>query len=217
MGPCGCGPWICPDAGTLADASDDASIDASTGDAAEDAGSSPDAVPSDAAEMDAAEADGGAADAADAGPAPFVLTSAAFAEGGVIPDRHACAAEDLQPALAWSGAPPGTQSFVFVFIDDTIDFVHWVAYDLPASTSMLAEGASDTGQLPVGTREASAFCVEYCGPCPGNPHTYTFRLYALDVATIGFPHSGFFGDAEVSATLDPRSLGVATLTGTYTP
>jgi phosphatidylethanolamine-binding protein (PEBP) family uncharacterized protein len=57
-----------------------------------------------------------------------------------------------------------------------------------------------------------------CGICEGNlTHTHTFRLYALDVATINFPLSGFFGDAEVSSTLAPRSLGVATLTGTYTP
>ncbi len=102
-------------------------------------------------------------------------------------------------------ATAATQSFALVMIDDSIDFVHWVAFDLPPETTSLPEGASDQGLLPAGTREANAYCVQYCGPCPPNTHTYTFRLYALDVPMIDFSYSGSFGDAELGAAFGASS------------
>lgn len=37
----------------------------------------------------------------------LTVTSTAFTDGGPIPARHTCDAEDLSPPLAWSGAPVG--------------------------------------------------------------------------------------------------------------
>lgn len=205
------------DASTAADAG--APSDAETFPDAEvyaDAETFPDAITyPDAETFPDAEPDAGEADSGE--PAIFTLTSATVVEGGTIPADHACPEPDLQPELSWTNAPAGTMSYVLVLIDDSIDFVHWVAYNIPAATTSLPQGASDNNQLPAGAQEANAYCRRYCGPCPGSRHTYTFRVYALDVATINFNRSGAFGDAELTASLGANTLGMATLTANYTP
>lgn len=156
---------------------------------------------------------------ADAGLAPrtLMLTSPAFEAGAAIPVAHSCQEADLQPALAWTGVPEGTQSFALVLIDDTFDYVHWVAYDLPANVSSLPEAASDRGTLPPPAREAMGYGVRYRGPCPPDRHTYSFRLYALDVATVDFTAVNPIRDEDVERAFSSRTLARATLTGTFTP
>ena len=70
------------------------------------------------------------------------LTSPAFDSGGAIPARHTGEAEDVSPALAWSGAPDGTKSFAVICHDPDAPlvspsgrygYVHWVLYNIPAS------------------------------------------------------------------------------------
>jgi Raf kinase inhibitor-like YbhB/YbcL family protein len=190
-----------------------------------DSGESPvDASPADTgpAPTDTGPADTGLADTGrpdmGAGPGqPFVLSSTAYMNGGMIPRRHSCRGIDVQPELSWSNAPAGTMSFAIVLIDDSIDFTHWVAYNIPASTSQLPESASDNRALPNGTQEADAYCRQFCGPCPGTTHTYTFKIFALDVATINFPFRGGFGDTQLMSAFGANTLGTATLTATFTP
>lgn len=224
---------------TSCSSSDDSSSDAAVGDATfadasatdggardalpnadadsfEDAEVAPDAEAApDASEPDATGEDASAEDASE--PLLFTLTSPTVAEGGMIPEDHACPAPDVQPALEWTNPPTGTLSYVLVLIDDTIDFTHWVAFNIPAATTSLPEAASDDMMLPAGAQEAMAYCRRYCGPCPGNQHQYTFRVYALDVATINFTQSGAISDAELQAALGANTLGLATLTATYRP
>jgi len=45
------------------------------------------------------------------------LTSSAFDNGGAIPAKFTGDAEDVSPAMAWSGAPEGTQSFALICHD----------------------------------------------------------------------------------------------------
>jgi Raf kinase inhibitor-like YbhB/YbcL family protein len=212
-------PMTASDARPDAAPMDAARIDASPMDAAVDAGSSPDASDPDADAPDADEPDAVEADAMeeDGGIGPFVVTSSAFVEGAEIPRANSCYGIDRQPDLTWSGAPAGTMSFAAVLIDDTIDYVHWVAYGIPPTTTSLPAGASDDGLLPAGTQEADAYCVEYCGPCPGQMHQYSFRIYALDVATIAFTAQNPIDDADLDAAFDANTLGIAALTGTFTP
>lgn len=169
-----------------------------------------DALPEDTGPADTGEVDSGV-------PEVLSLSSTAFAMSGVIPDRHTCGGPDLQPELSWTGVPAGTQSLALVLIDDSINFVHWIAYDLPPTLTTLPEGASDNGQLPAGAVEADAYCTQYCGPCPGNMHTYTFRLYALSVATTSYNWPNVIRAANLNAAFGGNSLGEARLTGTYTP
>ncbi len=74
-------------------------------------------------------------------PTSIQLTSSEFADGQPIPARFTCTGDDLSPPLAWSGAPETTQSFALIMDDPDAPggtWVHWVVYNLPASTSSLA-------------------------------------------------------------------------------
>ncbi|HJZ53666.1 MAG TPA: YbhB/YbcL family Raf kinase inhibitor-like protein, partial [Gemmataceae bacterium] len=80
----------------------------------------------------------------------LAITSAAFAAGGDIPAVYTCEGKDVSPALSWSGAPAGTQSFALI-VDDPdapdpkapkMTWVHWVLYNLPASASGLPEAVA---------------------------------------------------------------------------
>lgn len=111
----------------------------------------------------------------------ILMTSLAFKEGETIPARYTCDAENVSPPLAWSGAPTGTQSLALIVDDPDAPaktWVHWVAYNIPAGQTSLAEGDSITGVQGVNDFRKTG----YGGPCPpkGKPHRYFFKLYALD-------------------------------------
>ena len=71
------------------------------------------------------------------------LTSSAFETGNVIPTQHTGEGDDVSPALAWTDAPEGTQSFAIICHDPDAPlvtpgrygFVHWVLYNIPAPPS----------------------------------------------------------------------------------
>jgi len=118
------------------------------------------------------------------------ITSSAFEPGASIPAKYTCQGGDLSPALAWSGAPQGTQSFALIVDDPDAPmgtWVHWVVYNLPADAGGLNEGASYANakayDLPQGAVQGrTSFGREdYGGPCPpSGEHRYFFKLYALD-------------------------------------
>ncbi len=147
----------------------------------------------------------------------LTITSPAIAPGGVIPDLHTCGGRDLQPQLDFADIPAGTQSLAVVLIDDSIDFVHWIALDIPPTTTQLPQGASDNRMLPAPTREIPAYGTQYRGPCPGNTHTYTFRLYALSVAQTTHTWSRTIRASHLAAAFGANTLAEASLTATYTP
>jgi len=112
----------------------------------------------------------------------------AFDRGSRIPKQFTADGPDISPALAWSGAPAGTQAWALIMDDPDAPvgtWVHWVVYDLPAATTALAEGASKS--LPGGakTGKNSWNQAAWGGPSPppGKPHRYFFKLYALAAAT----------------------------------
>ncbi|HEY3360062.1 MAG TPA: YbhB/YbcL family Raf kinase inhibitor-like protein [Polyangia bacterium] len=112
------------------------------------------------------------------------LTSPAFAEGQPVPKTSTCDAGDRSPALAWSGAPPGTRSFALILDDPDAPagtWVHWIVFGIPADRTGLPEGAAMDGPLRGGANSWGK--ATYGGPCPppGAPHRYVFRLFALDV------------------------------------
>ena len=89
----------------------------------------------------------------------LTLESSGFQANGEIPRKYTCDGDDVSPPLAWSVAPAGAKSFALIVDDpDAPDpkapktiWVHWVVYNLPASTHALPEGASR--QLPAGARD----------------------------------------------------------------
>ena len=150
------------------------------------------------------------------------LMSSAFSAGKPIPPRYTCDGTDLSPPLQWSGVPANTRSLALIVSDpDAPDpaapqrtWVHWVLYDLPASTRLLPEGVTQR-ELPRGTLEGlnDFHRAEWGGPCPPvGRHRYFFNLYALDVvlpelknATVG----------DLDQAMQGHILEQAELLGTY--
>jgi Raf kinase inhibitor-like YbhB/YbcL family protein len=152
----------------------------------------------------------------------LTIQSPAFGPMGAIPRKYTCDGDNIAPALQWSGAPEGAQSFALIVDDpDAPDpaapqrvFVHWVLYDLPRTSSGLPEGAT-ANTLPTGTREGRNDWDRkgYGGPCPPKGrHRYFFRLYALDrlLGDLRTPRK-----ADLEAAMANHMLGTAELVGTY--
>ncbi len=150
------------------------------------------------------------------------LVSPAFGPMGGIPKRHTCDGEDLSPPLAWSGAPAGTKSFALV-VDDPdapdpaaprVVWVHWVLYDLPASTTSLAAGTT-AKTLPPGAREGLNDWRQpgWRGPCPPvGRHRYFHKLYAIDIVLPDLHHPT---RAALEQAMVGHVLAEAELVGTY--
>ncbi len=148
------------------------------------------------------------------------LTSSAFAEGAAIPVRHTCDGPDVSPPLAWDGAPAGTKVFALIMDDPDAPagtWVHWVLYNIPATTSQLPEKVAKVETLDLGGARQGRndfHSPGYGGPCPppGPAHRYVFKLYALD-ATLQLRSGAQKHDLE--AAMQGHTLGVAQLVGTY--
>ncbi|MCU0664549.1 MAG: YbhB/YbcL family Raf kinase inhibitor-like protein [Myxococcota bacterium] len=148
------------------------------------------------------------------------ITSTAFENGSEIPSAHTCEGKDISPPLSWSNAPSGTRSFALI-VDDPdapdpkapkMTWVHWVLYNLPASTTSLAEGGKS---LPNGTLEGKNDWKRtgYGGPCPPiGRHRYFHKIYALDTV---LPNLNSPTKAELEQAFAGHILAQGELVGTY--
>ena len=171
-----------------------------------------------------------AALAAVAGPAlaaEFVLSSTEVKSGSPMALAQAftaCNGQNISPALSWSGAPAGTQSFAVTMYDPDAragaGWWHWTVFDIPATVHGLAAGAGGAGSrdLPAGAREGrNDFGVsQYSGPCPpvgDHAHHYEITVYAVKVARL--PVDSTAPGAAVGAALRPDTLATAKIVGRY--
>jgi Raf kinase inhibitor-like YbhB/YbcL family protein len=166
-------------------------IDASLGDAADDA-------PSDAA---------AAADAA--APEALALTSTGFLtiDGDLVFPASACAPVDESPPFEWTGVPPAAQSLALTFVDEDNGATKWVVWNIPPSVSMLPANLSKLPhptEIPDASQLGSLGHTGYAGPgVPGPPmHTYSFVLWAVDVAEL--PGTDGLTTAEIRETILPQ-------------
>ena len=143
-----------------------------------------------AAQAPAAPAAPGGQRAGGPAPPPMVLSTPAFPDSGVIPNRYTQVEQQVSPALNWTNAPANTQSFVLHMHDPEVshnrtvdDQVHWLVWNIPGTAKGLPEGVAQGAELPDGSRQISATGQVYRGPgAPANGplHHYTFEVYALD-------------------------------------
>jgi phosphatidylethanolamine-binding protein (PEBP) family uncharacterized protein len=116
------------------------------------------------------------------GVARMRLTSPAFTDGGVLPKQYTCAGEDpSRPDLHWSTPPPGTKELALVVVDPAVGedgYVHYLFWGLSPQRVSATEGSA-AGGLPGMNGEGRE---HWAPPCPvsGSPHTYEFRVLALD-------------------------------------
>lgn len=114
------------------------------------------------------------------------LTSPAFEEGNMIPERCTCDGVNESPQLDWENPPKGTKSFALLCEDPDAPlgtWVHWVVYDIPSTIGKLQAGIPPEERLVNGGKQGTNdfHRIGYGGPCPpSGMHRYFFRLYALD-------------------------------------
>jgi Raf kinase inhibitor-like YbhB/YbcL family protein len=142
------------------------------------------------------------------------LTSDAFRDGQAIPEKYTCDGADQTPALSWGDPPEATKSFALVIDDPDAPsgtFSHWGVFDIPPTARSIGGGKR------IGTEVTNDFGKPgYGGPCPPKghgPHHYHFKLFALDVPSLGLQADVKVGDVEREAEKHLVALGE--LTGTY--
>lgn len=159
-----------------------------------------------------------------AGVQKFELTSTAFVNGARIPVEHTADGGDFSPPLAWSGAPPGTKSFLLTYEDldaPTPDglFLHWFVINIPGDTNYLLAGLPRLEALstPAGAVQGVNDFNEigYGGPSPpagSGPHRYVFTLHAMDRVFDRDPNRT---QSESLKLVEESILAATQLIGTY--
>ncbi len=167
-----------------------------------------------------------------AAPPAFTLTIPGYPDGGHIPVKYTQAApgvptgEGTSPAMQWSNAPAGTESFVLNMHDmdvtrnkTTDDQAHWVVWNIPASVTGFPEGVPKGSQMPDGAYQISATGPMYRGPgAPANGpfHHYVIELYALDSKIDVKPSADAFATrADVIKAIQGHILAKAVYTGLF--
>jgi Raf kinase inhibitor-like YbhB/YbcL family protein len=140
------------------------------------------------------------------------ISSSAFADGSSIPAKYTCDGSDTSPPLAFSGLPPNAKSLALVVDDPDAPggtFDHWIVWNIPPSTTAVAEG-----QPPQGVMGRNGFRKDaYGGPCPpSGEHRYQFKLYALD-STINLRPSSSKRDLENA--MNGHIIAEAQMVGKY--
>ena len=100
-----------------------------------------------------------------------------FAFAVIDPDTHVSLSSNINPHLAWKGAPEGTRSFAVVCLDPDapsaaddvnqedrevpaslprVDFYHWTLFNIPADQSEIREGSHCDSVTPKGKRGPAA-------------------------------------------------------------
>jgi Raf kinase inhibitor-like YbhB/YbcL family protein len=162
------------------------------------------------------------------GSGKFTLVSPDIGQGKTIADDQVfnsfgCKGKNLSPALFWSGAPAGTQSFAIMVHDPDAPtgsgFWHWVVYNIPAGTESIPAEAGDVKKkgMPAGVVQGRTDfgTFGYGGPCPppGKVHHYHFRIFALKVAKLEVPTDATA--ALIGFNVQANKIAEADLVGLY--
>jgi Raf kinase inhibitor-like YbhB/YbcL family protein len=157
----------------------------------------------------------------------LTLTTPAFDDGGIIPNKYTQAAESgaaVSPKLTWTNVPDGVVSFAIILHDPdtalnktTNEVLHWMIFNIPGTTRELAEGMPAQAQMPDGSIQAlnRGQKVGYMGMgarAPGPYHHYTYELFALDTKLSLGPDAT---QADVMKAMDGHIVAKGVLEGRF--
>ena len=163
-------------------------------------------------------------------PETIAVTSSVFEHHGMVPLENSAYGDNTSIDLSWSNLPEGTVQLALICDDPVVvdigmmpnPFVHWVAYNIPASAPGLPAG------LPADAEVSGLAGLDgminglnglsrpgYFGPRPpanGQLHAYHFRVYAIG-ADLGL-EPGLNKDQLLEA-IDGHVLATGMLMGHY--
>lgn len=156
----------------------------------------------------------------------LTLTTTAFHDGGIIPDKYTqkAGSKAVSPALQWSHAPEGTVSFALIVHDPdtsihrtTEEVLHWLIFNIPGSARELPQGVPPSAKLPDGAIQGKnqRAGVGYMGMgagAAGPYHHYTFELFALDTKLNLGPEAT---RQDVRKAMEGHILGKGVLVGRF--
>jgi Raf kinase inhibitor-like YbhB/YbcL family protein len=155
-------------------------------------------------------------------PEGITVSSPAFSDGGVIPERFTEDGQRLSPALAWRGAPNGAKATVLIVEDADSPtphpLVHAIAWHLGGNDRSLSEGSlkSSGSRGEIAELGKNSFLhSEYLPPDPPpghGPHRYVFQIYALDVELMLDDRPG---RGAVLEAMEGHVLSKGCMIGTY--
>lgn len=142
--------------------------------------------------------------------APLKITSPAFSENGMIPDKYTCKGENINPELNIKDIPKDAKTLVLIVDDpDAPDrtFDHWMMWNIPV-TDKIAEGSAPGKEGKNGKKEN-----KYTGPCPpSGTHHYHFKVYALN-KELDLPKD--IDKTELLNAMGPHIVAKGELVGLY--
>jgi Raf kinase inhibitor-like YbhB/YbcL family protein len=156
----------------------------------------------------------------------MTLSTTAFQDGGIIPDKYteAAGAAAVSPQLSWTHVPDGVVTFVLLEHDPdtsvnktTTEILHWMMFNIPGTVRELPEGVAVQAQRADGSIQGLNYLRKagYAGmgaPAPGPDHHYTFELFALDTKLkLGASAT----QAELLKAMDGHVVAKAVLVGRF--
>lgn len=156
----------------------------------------------------------------------LTLTTPAFEDGGIIPNRYTKAAtgDAVSPKLVWTNVPEGTVTFALILHDPdtslmkkTDEVLHWMIFNIPGTARELPEGVPAQAQLPDGSIQSlnqgkKAGYMGMGAGAAGPYHHYTFELFALDTKlSLGAEAT----QADVMKAMDGHILMKGVLVGRF--
>jgi Raf kinase inhibitor-like YbhB/YbcL family protein len=109
----------------------------------------------------------------------LVITSPAFKNEGLIPEKYTCDGEEINPPLKIERIPGEAKSLAIIVEDPDAPkgtYDHWIVWNMPP------KGLVKENSIPGIGGHNSAGKTGYHGPCPpSGSHRYYFHVFALDI------------------------------------
>lgn len=103
------------------------------------------------------------------------LSSPAFKNRGVLPDKYTCLGEGISPPLSVENFNPEVKAFALTFCDSKR--YYWVVYFMSKDLSCIPENAKESNRLRFGIND---FGIKgYTPPCSSERELFKFTLFAL--------------------------------------
>ncbi|WP_052422292.1 YbhB/YbcL family Raf kinase inhibitor-like protein [Nonomuraea candida] len=109
------------------------------------------------------------------------VSSPELREGKPLPREYSCKGDQSSPPLRWSSQPLSEAKSIAIVVDShtpSDSAVHWVLYDIPATTTELGPDAAADPPAGSGQARVTSGKVGYEPPCQEQA-SYRFTVYTL--------------------------------------